>query len=52
MPIVLDQPKHPVSLAIRAFADAYVLTAPSADQTIPTELRTDRRGRLRRKTRT
>jgi pilus assembly protein CpaE len=52
VPIVLDQPKHPVSLAIRAFADAYVLTTPSVDQTVPYELRTDRRGLLRRKTRT
>ena len=52
VPIVLDQPKHPVSLAIRAFADTYVLTTPSVDQTVPYELRTDRRGLLRRKTRT
>lgn len=52
VPIVLDQPKHPVSLAIRAFVDGYVLTTPSIDQSVPLELRTDRRGRLRRKTRT
>ncbi len=52
VPIVLDQPKHPVSLAIRSFADNFVLTAPSVDQSVPYELRTDRRGLLRRKTRT
>ncbi len=52
VPIVLDQPKHPVSLAIRSFADSFVLTTPSVDQTVPQELRTDRRGLLRRKTRT
>jgi pilus assembly protein CpaE len=52
VPIVLDQSKHPVSLAIRSFVDDYVLTTPSIDQSVPLELRTDRRGRLRRKTRT
>jgi len=29
VPIILDEPKHPVSLALRAFADKYILTAPS-----------------------
>ncbi|MHB1474333.1 MAG: AAA family ATPase [Dermatophilaceae bacterium] len=27
VPIVLDEPKHPVSLALRAFADQYILSA-------------------------
>jgi|SRR5450631_1031451 len=27
VPIVLDEPKHPVSLALRAFADKYILSA-------------------------
>ena len=27
VPIVLDEPKHPVSLALRAFADQYILNA-------------------------
>ncbi len=52
VPIVLDQPKHPVSLAIRQFADSFVLTTPPVDQTVPYELRSDRRGLLRRKSRT
>ncbi len=52
VPIVLDQPKHPVSLAIRGFADAYVISSQSVDRTVPPQLRTDRRGLLRRKTRT
>jgi len=36
VPIVLDEPKHPVSLSLRAFADRYIVshsaTSPSADQ--------------------
>jgi len=50
VPIVLDQPSHPVSLALRAFAEQHVapLTSSSA---IPVPLRTDRRGLLRRKAR-
>ena len=49
VPIVLDDPKHPVSAAIRAFADQHVATAVRVDAPIPTDLRRDRRGLLRRR---
>jgi pilus assembly protein CpaE len=56
VPIVLDDPKHPVSLAIKAFAErnvaANTATATSDASSIPSELRTDRRGLLRRRART
>jgi pilus assembly protein CpaE len=48
VPIVLDQPRHPVSLAIRRFAEEYVAVAPSADAAVPPALRHDRRGLLSR----
>jgi pilus assembly protein CpaE len=51
VPIMLDDPKHPVSLAIEAFAERNVAAAASAEKEIPTGLRTDRRGLLRRRTR-
>ena len=53
VPIVLDDPKHPVSLAIKAFAEHDVALGflPIEDQ-IPSGLRSDRRGLLRRKSRT
>jgi pilus assembly protein CpaE len=50
VPIVLDQPSHPVSLALREFADQHV-SALSSSTAIPASLRNDRRGLLRRKTR-
>lgn len=43
VPLVLDQPKHPVSVAIRKFAEEYVLSAPSVEGAVPVELRQDRR---------
>ncbi len=51
---MLDDPKHPVSLAIKAFAENNLAAAFSAasDGNIPTELRSDRRGLLRRKSKT
>jgi pilus assembly protein CpaE len=49
VPIVLDQPTHPVSLAIRQFVDRYVLTGASAEVAIPVPLRHDRRRRFGRK---
>lgn len=57
VPIVLDEPKHAVSQAIRSFAEEYVIVSSSASTaSIPTELRRDRRisggGFLRRKART
>jgi pilus assembly protein CpaE len=49
VPIVLDDPNHPVSLAIKQLAEQHVATAPAAGS-IPDSLRRDRRGGfLRRK---
>ena len=42
--IVSDDPKSPVSLAIKGFIDTYV-TAQSTDEAIPSQMRTDRRNR-------
>jgi pilus assembly protein CpaE len=48
--IVVDEPKNPVSLAIKAFVDEHVLVAASTDDAIPAQMRTDRRsGRLWRR---
>lgn len=53
VPIVLDDPDHPVSLAIRQFAEQHVVsTTLGHESAIPSNLRTDRRGLLRRKART
>ena len=53
VPIVLDDPKHPVSLAIKAFAENDVAAGlTSGEATIPTGLRTDRRGLFGRKSKT
>ena len=53
VPIVLDDPKHPVSLAIKDFAENDIAAGSSpAGDDIPSELRTDRRGLLRRKAKT
>jgi pilus assembly protein CpaE len=53
VPIVLDDPKHPVSQAIKLFGERHVAAGTaSADNEIPSGLRTDRRGRLRRRAKT
>ncbi len=52
VPIVLDDAKHPVSLAIKQFAEKQIATQTRPDASIPTELRTDRRGFMRRKAKT
>ncbi len=53
VPIVLDDPKHAVSVSIKRFAEEHVARGTgSADDDIPTELRTDRRGLLRRRSKT
>jgi len=44
VPIVLDQPRHPVSVAIRRFAEEFVVVAASVDSAVPPALRRDRRG--------
>ncbi len=51
VPIVLDEPNHPVSVAIRQFAQKHILPLASSDAhaALPDALRTDRRGLLRRK---
>jgi pilus assembly protein CpaE len=52
VPIVLDDPKHPVSVAIKLFAERNVAAGTAtAEGEIPSELRTDRRGLLRRRAR-
>lgn len=53
VPIVLDDPKHPVSLAIKLFAERQVAAGSAAnEEEIPGRLRTDRRGLLRRRAKT
>jgi pilus assembly protein CpaE len=47
VPIVLDQPQHPVSLSIMGFIEHHILPA-SSPHAIPAQLRSDRRGLLRR----
>ncbi|HEY5183365.1 MAG TPA: P-loop NTPase [Actinomycetes bacterium] len=49
VPIALDQPNHPVSQAIRQFAERYVVVGPSVDDSVPSPLRHDRRHRFGRK---
>jgi pilus assembly protein CpaE len=50
VPIMLDDAKHPVSLAIRQFADRHVIAAPSAkERNVPSDLRNDRRSLLRKR---
>ena len=48
VPIMLDDPKHPVSSAIRGFAERHI-AAPAGVDGIPPELRVDRRGVRRRR---
>ena len=49
VPIVLDEPGHPVSIAIKAFAEREIAVG-SAAKTLPTSMRTDnRRFSLRRR---
>lgn len=52
VPIVLDDPKHPVSLAIKSFAERNIAAGTGTEDEIPTELRTDRRNLLRRRAKT
>jgi pilus assembly protein CpaE len=50
VPILLDDPNHPVSLAIRQFGEDHVLPlARTGSEPIPSNLRADRRGLLRRR---
>jgi pilus assembly protein CpaE len=55
VPIVLDDPAHPVSEAIREFAETQVVPLSQGavgTAAIPSSVRTDRRGLLRRRTST
>ena len=52
VPIVHEDPKHPVSVAIKQFAEKQILAAHPHESPIPPELRSDRRGLLRRKAKT
>ena len=48
--IVVDEPKTPVSIAIKSFVDEHIVVAPGSDEAIPAQMRTDRRsGRLWRR---
>ena len=50
VPILLDDPSHPVSVAIRQFGEAHILPLSRAGaEPIPANLRADRRGLLRRR---
>jgi pilus assembly protein CpaE len=49
VPLMLDEPDHPVSQAIRGFAEQHVVIAAAAADSVPTHLRQDRRMFLRRK---
>jgi pilus assembly protein CpaE len=53
VPIVLDDPRHPVSLAIKSFAENYVANVNPAPNGRPgqTPARAERRGLLRRRSR-
>jgi len=48
VPIVKDQPNHPVSEAITGFVEQHILPVSAAAGAIPAQLRADRRGLLRR----
>jgi pilus assembly protein CpaE len=52
VPIVLDDPKHPVSQAIKNFAARSVAGVTRGDTPAAPELRNDRRGLLRRRAKT
>jgi pilus assembly protein CpaE len=48
VPIVKDQPQHPVSLAITGFVEQHIAPIAAGAGAIPAQLRADRRGLLRR----
>jgi pilus assembly protein CpaE len=47
VPLALEQPRHPVTLALAAFADQHLLPATSPEDTSPQAVRRNRRGLLR-----
>jgi pilus assembly protein CpaE len=48
VPIVKDQPQHPVSLAITGFVEQHIAPIAAGTGAIPVQLRADRRGLIRR----
>jgi pilus assembly protein CpaE len=51
VPIVLDEPSHPVSMAIRQFAETLLVAGTPAAKSLPASMRTDnRRFGIRRRT--
>ncbi|TAK71063.1 MAG: MinD/ParA family protein [Actinomycetota bacterium] len=48
VPIMVEDPKHPVSVAIRTFTERHVYQ-PLGDDAIPAQMRADRRGLRRRR---
>jgi pilus assembly protein CpaE len=53
VPIMLDDPSHPVSMAIRQFGEEYVLPlARTGSDPIASNMRTDKRGPFRRRSKT
>jgi pilus assembly protein CpaE len=51
VPIVLDDPRHPVSMAIKQFAENHVVNAQPGGGPPRNDTKTERRGLLRRRTR-
>jgi pilus assembly protein CpaE len=49
VPIMLDDPNHPVSVAIRQFGDEHVVPLARGSESVPGIMRTDRRGLFSRK---
>jgi pilus assembly protein CpaE len=49
VPIMLDDPGHPVSMAIKAFGDEQVVPLARAGDQVPPTMRSDRRGLFSRK---
>lgn len=48
VPIVTDQPQHPVSVSITGFIDQHITPIAAGAGSIPAQLRADRRGLIRR----
>ena len=52
VPIVIDEPSHPVSMSIKAFAETHIVPLSAGHAQIPLEMRTDRRRVFGRKAKT
>jgi pilus assembly protein CpaE len=49
VPIMLDDPKHPVSIAIRQFGERHVIAAATSNGKVTVDLRNDRRSLIRKR---